>query len=108
MIARYAIPFFFIMGLVVAPIVFVLLSRWLAPRRLWRRIALACTIIIWALVCYGSFVGFEQMEVVRMKYTSADLPKAFNGYRIVQFSDAQLIPVRANGCCNEPSTVSMP
>lgn len=90
MIARYAIPFFFIMGLVVAPIVFVLLSRWLAPRRLWRRIALACTIIIWALVCYGSFVGFEQMEVVRMKYASADLPKAFNGYRIVQFSDAHV------------------
>ena len=90
MIARYAIPFFFIMGLVAAPIVFVLLSRWLAPRRLWRRIALACTIIIWALVCYGSFVGFEQMEVVRMKYTSADLPKAFNGYRIVQFSDAHV------------------
>ena len=90
MIARYAIPFFFIMGLVVAPIVFALLCRWLAPRRLWRRIALACTIIIWGLVCYGSFVGFERMEVVRVKYTSADLPKAFNGYRIVQFSDAHV------------------
>lgn len=90
MIARYAIPFFFIMGLVIAPLVFALLCRWLAPRRHWRKAAIACTFIIWALVGYGSMIGFEQLEVHRIEFASADLPKAFDGYRIVQFSDAHV------------------
>ncbi len=87
MIARYAIPFFFFLGLVVAPIVFALLCRWLAPRKHWKKAALACTLIIWGLVGYGHLVGFSQLEVRHIEYASADLPKAFDGYRIVQFSD---------------------
>ncbi len=87
MIARYAIPFFFFMGLIVAPIVFALLCRWLAPRKYWKKAALVCTIVIWALVGYGHLVGFSELEVHQIEYASADLPKAFDGYRIVQFSD---------------------
>ena len=90
MIARYAIPFFFIMGLIVAPVVFALLCRWLAPRRHWRKWALACTLLIWGLVAYGYFVGFQRLEVKHIEYVSADLPEAFDGYRIVQFSDAHV------------------
>lgn len=90
MIARYAIPFFFIMGLIVAPVVFALLCRWLAPRRHWRKYALACTLLIWALIGYGSLIGFEQLQVKHIEYASADLPEAFDGYRIVQFSDAHV------------------
>ncbi len=90
MIARYAIPFFFIMGLVVAPLVFILLCRWLAPRKIWRQAALACTLLIWAAVAYGYFVGFESLEVRQFEYVSEDLPEAFDGYRIVQFSDAHV------------------
>ncbi len=90
MIARYAIPFFFVMGFVVAPLVFVLLCRWLAPRRWWRRMALASVLIIWGLVYYGCYIGFEKLEVSHIEYASADLPKAFDGYRIVQFSDAHI------------------
>ena len=82
MIARYAIPFFFIMGLVVAPLVFILLCRWLAPRKIWRQAALACTLLIWAAVAYGYFVGFESLEVRQFEYVSEDLPEAFDGYRI--------------------------
>lgn len=90
MIARYAIPFFFIMGLVVAPLVFILLCRWLAPRKYWKKAALVCTLLIWIAVAYGYFVGFEELQVTHIEYASEDLPKAFDGYRIVQFSDAHV------------------
>ncbi len=90
MIARYAILFFFVMGLIVAPVVFALLCRWLAPKRHWRKWAAACTIIIWLLVGYGYLIGFEQLEVNSYEYVSNDLPEAFDGYRIVQFSDAHV------------------
>lgn len=90
MIARYAIPFFFVMGLIVAPLVFALLCRWLAPRRMWKKSAIVCTLLIWAAVAYGYFVGFEELEIKHIEYVSSDLPKSFDGYRIVQFSDAHV------------------
>lgn len=90
MIARYAIPFFFFMGLIVAPLVFSLLCRWLAPRRHWRKAAIVCSLLAWGLVFYGYFVGFSTLEVRQFEYASADLPEAFDGYRIVQFSDVHV------------------
>ena len=90
MIARFAIPFFLIMGLVVVPLLLVLLCRWLMPRRHWRKGAIACTLIVWGLVLYGHLVGYQELEVHRYDFVSADLPQAFDGYRIVQFSDAHV------------------
>jgi predicted MPP superfamily phosphohydrolase len=90
MIARYAIPFFFFMGLIVAPLVFSLLCRWLAPRRHWRKAAIVCSLLAWGLVFFGYFVGFSTLEVRQFEYASADLPEAFDGYRIVQFSDVHV------------------
>ena len=90
MIARYAIPFFLIMGLVVVPLLLALLCRWLMPRRHWRKGAIACTLIVWGLVLYGHLVGYQEMEIHRYDFVSADLPQAFDGYRIVQFSDAHV------------------
>jgi hypothetical protein len=90
MIARFAIPFFFVMGLVVLPLLFALLCRWLAPRRWWRPAAIVCTLLLWVVVLYGHFVGYEQLEVRHFEYVSDDLPAAFDGYRIVQFSDAHV------------------
>ena len=89
MIARYAIPFFFVMTLVVAPVVFALLSRWLLPKY-WKRIACACTLLIYILVGYGTFVEYPNFKVRHVEYVSADLPEAFDGYRIVMFSDAHV------------------
>ena len=96
MIARFAIPFFFIMGLVVVPLLLTLLSVWLLPRRYGRKTALVCTLIIWALVLYGHFVGFRQLVVRQVEFVSADLPTAFDGYRIVQFSDAHIGTMTGN------------
>lgn len=90
MIARYAIPFFLIMGLVVVPLLLILLCRWLLPKRHWRKVAIACTLMVWALVLYGHFVGYQELEVHRYDFVSADVPEAFDGYRIVQFSDAHV------------------
>ena len=90
MIARYAILFFFFVGAVVLPLLLTLLCRWLLPKK-WRyKVALACTLIIWGAIGYGVFVGYEQLVVHQVEYASADLPEAFDGYRIVQFSDVHV------------------
>lgn len=94
MIARFAIPFFFLMALVVVPLALAVLFRWLLPRKLWQRTAVACTLIIWVLTGYGFLFGFQQLEVRHVEYVSADLPETFDGYRIVQFSDAHAASMR--------------
>ena len=53
-------------------------------------IGLICVPILWFILIYGAFVGFSELEINRHTYTSPDIPKAFNGYRIVQFSDAHV------------------
>ena len=46
--------------------------------------------VIWFILLYGSFIGFQKLEVNRHSYASPDLPAAFNGYRIAIFSDAHI------------------
>jgi predicted MPP superfamily phosphohydrolase len=41
-------------------------------------------------VAYGYLAGMSQFEVHHIVYASNDLPAAFDGYRIVQFSDAHI------------------
>jgi hypothetical protein len=90
MIARFAIPFFLLMVLVVVPLGLALLFRYILPRKVWRRTTIACTIIIWVLTGYGFLFGFQQFEVRHVEFASADLPEVFDGYRIVHFSDAHV------------------
>lgn len=90
MIARYAIPFFMTMGFVVFPLVSYFLCRWLLPRRYGRKTGLFCAMIIIMVVAYGMTYGFKQLEVRHIEFASSDLPEAFDGYRIVHFSDAHV------------------
>ena len=46
--------------------------------------------VIWYILIYGSFVGFNKLEVNYQTFACEDLPKALEGYRIVQFSDAHV------------------
>ena len=46
--------------------------------------------VVWFVLFWGSFVGFNKLEINHQVYASPDLPKAFDGYRIVQFSDAHV------------------
>ena len=41
-------------------------------------------------VLYGTFKGFYDFEVVHVELSFSDLPKSFDGYRIVHWSDAHV------------------
>lgn len=42
------------------------------------------------VLIYGSTIGVRQLDVNRMELSFRDLPKAFDGYRLVVFSDAHV------------------
>lgn len=68
-----------------------LLSRWWKKGRLAGLIAgIAAVVITIFVVCHGTFVGFYDFEVRHVELTFHDLPKAFDGYRIVHWSDAHV------------------
>ena len=72
-----------------------LLIVWLGWRLSRRRKLLGYVCCLVGLVtlltyAYGRYVGASQLEVRRVEFASADLPDAFDGYRIVQFSDAHV------------------
>lgn len=90
MIARFAIPFFLFVGFLLLPVVSYALCRWFLPKRYGRKVGIALAAVIISLVTYGMTAGFRQLEVHHIEYASADLPAAFDGYRIVQFSDAHV------------------
>ena len=46
--------------------------------------------VVWYILFWGTFVGFNKLEVNHTEYCSEALPKAFDGYRIVVFSDAHV------------------
>ena len=87
MFVRYSILFTLLIGFVVVPLLTYLLCRLLLPKRYVRKVALVAVCVVLALFGYGLTFGFDELEVRRIEYVSADLPKAFDGYRIVQFSD---------------------
>ena len=46
--------------------------------------------LLWYVLIYGSTRGFSQLEVRHVELAFSDLPPSFDGYRIVQFSDAHV------------------
>lgn len=51
---------------------------------------LAIGIVVWVVAIYGFTRGFEQVTVRHLTYSSPDIPEAFDGYKMVQFSDAHV------------------
>ena len=90
MIARYSVIFFLVMGFIVVPFISYFLCSKLLNRRYGRRVGIALACVIIGLVLYGMTIGFSQFHVKHMEFASKDLPEAFDGYRIVQFSDAHV------------------
>ena len=90
MIARYSFLFFVVMGFIVIPFLSYFLCSKLLNRRYGRRVGLGLACVIIALVIYGMTFGFSQINVRQVEFVSKDLPEAFDGYRIVQFSDAHV------------------
>lgn len=46
--------------------------------------------VLWFVLIYGSTIGFQKLEVNHHTYTSPELPAAYDGYKIVLFSDAHV------------------
>ena len=90
MIARYSFLFFLVMGFIVVPFLSYFLCSKLLNRRYGRRVGLGLAGVIIGLVIYGMTFGFSQIQVRQIEFASKDLPEAFDGYRIVQFSDAHV------------------
>lgn len=60
---------------------------WHTHRRWLRRTLIITLLLCWCIFLWGTYVEFRKLVVVHIEYASRDLPKAFDGYRIVQFSD---------------------
>ena len=69
-----------------------LLYCWLSHTRLnWgNMLAPPIIILLWFILIYGSTIGFRRLEIKHVDIYSRELPKSFDGYRIVQFSDAHV------------------
>ena len=89
----------FFFGLIVVPKA--IYALWSGGGRIWCRlfhkrrnyanlVGLLSVFIVWYILFYGTFVGFSQLKVKHVELYFTDLPKAFDGYRILQFSDAHV------------------
>lgn len=65
--------------------------RLFRKRRNYANIAgLVLVLVVWYILFYGTFVGISQFRVRQVELSYSDLPPAFDGYRILQFSDAHV------------------
>lgn len=88
--------YLFLLGLIVVPMfVFMLCSliglgicRLLRKRRNYGNlIGILLVLALWYILIYGSTIGFSKVVVRHVEFASADLPAAFDGYRLVHVSD---------------------
>lgn len=80
--------YLFLLGLIpVAKLVFSLAS--LCGRHGWK-IGIAAVVVVWSVLFYGTFVGPRQLDIRHVEIAFSDLPEAFDGYRIVHFTDAHV------------------
>lgn len=91
--------YLFLIGLIVIPKDFFLICSLIGRlfRRLFRLrrnygnyVGILVVLGLWHLLFYASVVGVHRLEVHHVDLDFPDLPEAFDGYRIVQFSDAHL------------------
>ena len=88
--------FLLLLGLLVIPKALFALCSWLGlivcrmrkSRRNWgNAIGLLLALLSIYVITYGSTLGVLNLKVRHVEFASADLPAAFDGYRIVHFSD---------------------
>ena len=61
---------------------------WRFSKRRWLKYTAAAPLLfLWMVFLYGTYVGANQFNVRHVELTFDDLPAAFDGYKIVQFSD---------------------
>lgn len=91
--------YLFLLGLIAVPkllfalcsTVGLLLRRLLHLRHNWGNyIGVVLSLGALYILIYGSTIGVDELRVHRVTLTFDNLPRAFDGYRIVQFSDAHV------------------
>lgn len=60
------------------------------PRSPFTAIGLVLSIVSFFNILYGTIVGITRFEIKETEFYSNDLPKGFDGYRIVQISDIHI------------------
>lgn len=60
------------------------------PYRVMSGLGVVTALLFLFILIYGRFEGYRHFQVNEITYTSPRLPRAFDGYRIVQFSDLHL------------------
>lgn len=66
-------------------------QHWLKVRKNYgRKIGFVLSVVAFLSFVYGFTWGFQKMEVKHLTIYVPDLPKNFDGYRIVQFSDIHM------------------
>lgn len=80
--------FLLFMGLIALPKLLFAITAF-CGRKGWI-VSSVLTPLVWFVLIYGAFFGPEQLEVRRVELSFSDLPAGFDGYRIVQFSDAHV------------------
>jgi len=97
MLAPYLIQYpwlLHVLCLGLLPLLFLLagwaVGRWFHHPRRGCRVGLVLGLLFAGTYLYGSYVGSREFEVSRYELAFADLPPAFDGYRIVLFSDAHV------------------
>lgn len=61
-----------------------------APYRYFGFSAVVLVLIFWGAMAYGYYIGRWKVESVEIEYAHKDIPKAFNGFKIVHISDLHL------------------
>ncbi len=78
--------FLLLLGLFVIPKMLFALFAWIPKLGVYVGGLMAFGVVF--IVLWGITFGFSQLRVRRITYESMDVPKSFDGYKIVQFSDA--------------------
>ena len=66
------------------------LTDYRIPYKYFGFTAMALVIIFWCAMAYGYFAGRWKVESVKIEYVHRDIPKSFDGFRIVHISDLHL------------------
>lgn len=75
-----------------------LYAAWLLKTRPWVKVAAVIAAVgTVALLVYGVTVGRTSLEINRVEVCSSKLPEAFDGFRVVQFSDLHVATLHRPG-----------
>lgn len=72
------------------------LFLWPAAVPVVTAVSLTAAAVLLLMMVYGTFCGPDRLQVTQTEFVSADLPAAFDGYRIVQLSDLHLISMKGH------------